>query len=142
MNWGKKLVTGLALFMIFMVTLGTIMIMRSGEDALIESDYYEKGQRYNEQYQAKQNALNDMTVPVLLTDQNGVTITFPLPVKYRLTCKRLSDQDMDKIFEGSTEAEQIIELLKGDLPAGPWMLKIEYSANNKDYLFEGEIMMP
>ena len=142
MNWGKKLVTGLALFMIFMITLGTIMIMRSGEDALIESDYYEKGQRYNEQYQAKQNALDDMTVPVLFTDQNGVTITFPLPVKYKLTYKRLSNQHMDKVFEGSTEAEQIIELLKGDLPAGPWMLKIEYSANNKDYLFEGEIMMP
>ncbi|HEY0669145.1 MAG TPA: FixH family protein [Sphingobacteriaceae bacterium] len=142
MNWGKKLILGMASFMIFIVVLGSIMIMRSDNDALIENDYYEKGQTYDKVYNAKKDAADDMITPVITTDQYGVTITFPVAVEYKLHCKRSSDYRMDKIIKGNTDNNCTIKLMKGDLAPGPWLLKIEYTPDEKIYLFEGEIMMP
>lgn len=142
MNWGKKLITGLVLFMIFIMGLATVMIMKSGDDALIENNYYEKGQTYDAQYAAKQNAMTDQVVPVITTDEYGTTIAFPLPVNYKLICKRLSDSRMDKVFEGMTRKDRGIKLTKNDLHPGPWLLTIEYTIDDKKYLFEGEIRMP
>lgn len=142
MNWGKKLIIGMALFMTFIVSLGAIMIMRNDNDALIEKDYYEKGITYDKDYEAKQAAIDDMVVPAIHTSAWGVTITFPVPVKYQLICRRPSDYHMDKTFNGFTDEDRNIQIPKGMLQAGPWLLRIQYSTEDKNYLFEGEIIMP
>jgi hypothetical protein len=142
MNWGKKLVIGMAAFMIFIASLGAVMIMRNDDDGLIEGDYYEKGQAFDVDYKAKQDAIDDMVVPVITTNEYGVTITFPVPVKYQVICRRLSDYHMDKVFNGYTDEDRDIQILKGTLEPGPWLLRIQYSTRKKNYLFEGEIMMP
>ena len=142
MNWGKKVMLGMGLFMVFIACLGAIMIMKSGDDALIDNNYYEKGQAFDVDYNKKQRAIDDLVVPTININDAGVTITFPVPVSYKLNCRRLSDSGMDKNFEGSTNEDRNIQLQKGDLEPGPWLLRIEYTANAKNYLFEGEIDMP
>lgn len=142
MNWGKKLIIGMALFMAFIVSLGAVMIMKTDDDALIEKNYYEKGISYGKDFDAKQAAIDDMVLPAIHTNNFGVTITFPVPVKYQLVCRRLSDYHMDKVFNGYTDEDRNIQLSKGMLESGPWRLRIEYTADDKNYLFEGEITMP
>ena len=141
MNWGTKLVIGMVVFMIFIMALGAIMIIRSGDDALIETNYYEKGQFFDRDYKAKKDAIDDQILPAVATT-DGVTITFPVAVNYKLICKRPSDSRMDKNFSGTTDNNRSIKIPKGDLQSGPWLFRIEYSAGNKNYLFEGEITMP
>lgn len=128
--------------MTFIVSLGAVMIMRNSDDALIENDYYEKGITYDQDYRAKQAAIDDMVLPAVHTNDHGVTITFPVPVKYQLICRRLSDYHMDKTFNGFTDEDRDIRIPKGVLQTGPWLLRIQYTAENKNYLFEGEIIMP
>ncbi|HEY1025492.1 MAG TPA: FixH family protein [Sphingobacteriaceae bacterium] len=142
MNWGKKIIIGMASFIIFMVSLGAIMIMRNDNDALIEDDYYQKGIAYDKDYDAKKAAIDDMVVPAIHTNDMGVTITFPVPVKYQLICRRLADYHMDKTFNGYTDEDRNIQIPKGMLEPGPWLLRIQYTAEDKNYLFEGEIVMP
>lgn len=128
-------------FMIFIVSLGVVMVIRSESDSLIENDYYEKGQTYDKDYQAKQNAVDDQVIPTIVTN-DGLAITFPVPVKYQLICRRSSDQQLDKSFNGLIDENCRIKILKGELEPGPWLFRIQYTAEHKNYLFEGEIMMP
>jgi hypothetical protein len=142
MNWGKKLIIGMVLFMIFIATLGAIMIMKGSDDSLIEKDYYEKGQAFDKDYNAKQRAIDDLVIPSININDLGLTITFPVPVSYTLICRRPSDKDLDRTFEGFTDEDRNIQILKTELEPGPWLIRMEYSANDKNYLFETEINMP
>ncbi|MDF3078947.1 MAG: nitrogen fixation protein FixH [Sphingobacteriaceae bacterium] len=142
MNWGKKLIIGMVLFMIFIVSLGAIMIMRNGDDALIENDYYEKGQNFNKDYQLKQNAIDDEVIPAIVVNEYGIIITFPVPVKYQMLFRRPSDYHMDKMMNGFTDEDRKVQIAKGQLEPGRWMMRIQYTAKGKDYLFETEIEMP
>lgn len=128
--------------MAFIVTLGTMMILRNGEDSLVEQNYYEKGQNYNIEFQKRQQAQDDSVVPEVTTVDAGLTITFPVSVKYYLICRRPSDATMDKKLTGSTASDGIIAIPPGTLQAGPWSLRIEYSVQDKQYLFEDEIVIP
>ena len=141
MNWGKKLVITLVLFMVFILSMAVVMFMRHDNDALIDKDYYEKGQLFDKDYNAKKAAVDDGINPTLITT-NGLIITFPVSVKYELTCKRLSDYRMDRNFKGQTTEDRSIKIPPGELKSGPWLIRIQYSAENKNYLFEGEIVMP
>lgn len=132
----------MASFIIFIMSLGTVMIMRNSSDALIENDYYEKGQSYDKDYKAKQDAIDDMVIPIIVINDYGVTITFPIPVKYQLICRRPSDYHMDRIFNGFTDEDRNIQIQKGELQPGPWLFRIQYTAEEKNYLFEVEITMP
>lgn len=142
MNWGTKLVIGMAVFMAFIITLGAMMIMRNDEDSLVEQNYYEKGQNYNKEFQEKQNAADDQILPTVSTSNSALTIVFPVPVKYHLICRRPSDADLDQTLSGATEADGTIAIQSGSMKSGPWSLRIEYEANGKNYLFEDEIVMP
>lgn len=47
MNWGTKLIIGMALFMAFIIGLAVFML-NSNADPLVDKDYYEKGLKYDE----------------------------------------------------------------------------------------------
>lgn len=114
----------------------------SPEDALIDKNYYEKGQNYNVEYDAKQRAVQDSVVPEIKVGQNGLTIIFKQSVDYKLIAKRPSDIKMDKRFEGKTGETFSINLPENELAKGPWKLTLEFSISEKEYLVEKEIIMP
>ena len=132
----------MASFMIFITGLGTVMIMRHEDDALIEPGYYEKGQAYELDFQAMQMALNDSVTPIISHHAGGLSISFPVPVKFTLICRRNSDENMDRTFNGNSDKENTIQIHDGDLEPGRWLLRIEYTANGKKYLYKGEILIP
>ena len=141
MNWGTKLVIGMAIFMAFILSLSYKMIF-SNSDALIEKDYYEQGLNYNEKYDAKQRAVADSVIPEVNMDQTGVTFSFRLPTDCKFHFKRLSDSKMDKVIERSTDQDLKIAVSNSELKKGPWRLSAYYAMNGKNYAFEKEIIMP
>ena len=141
MNWGTKLIIGMVLFMGFIATLVTFMIINNDKDALIEKDYYEKGQNYDLDYKAMQDARDDKIIPIITTDEKGITILFPVAVAYEMLWRRLSDPNLDRAFKSDIpEAEVFIPL--NDLKSGSWLLRIQYKTNEKKYLYQNKIMIP
>lgn len=141
MNWGTKLIIAMGLFMAFIITLSVKMIL-SNDDALIEKNYYEKGLKYDETYNARQNAITDSVVPEISVDDFGLNVNFNNPAKCILAFKRLSDAKMDTTLECQTDEDFSIQVPEGDLESGPWMLSIKYIIDKKTYLLEREILMP
>jgi hypothetical protein len=142
MNWGMKLMIGMGAFMAFIITLGTLMMMRYDDDSLVDQNYYEKGQNYNLELEKKQNALHDRMLPGISTPDGELIINFPAQVRYRLICRRPSDARMDQSLTGSTGADGIVAIQRKSLKPGPWSIRIEYEAGGRKYLFEDEIVIP
>lgn len=141
MNWGTKLMIGMGLFMSFIIVL-VLKMTFSPEDALIDKNYYEKGQNYNIEYNAKQKAIQDQVVPNITVSADGLKIHFEQPVEYRLIAKRPSDIKMDRQFDGITNEAFTLHLSQNELAKGPWALTLEFSIATEKYLVQDEIIMP
>lgn len=141
MNWGTKLIIGMILFMAFIVTLVTLMIKPHKADSLIETDYYEKGQTFDRDYNAGRDAIEDKMIPLIKTDHKGVVILFPAPVNYTVFLRNLADSDQDKIFKSDSSRNEL--LIPGkDLKPGSWLLRIDYKAGSKEYFYQDKILLP
>lgn len=131
----------MALFMMFIIAMATKMFISAGDDDLVDKDYYEKGLAYDQDYDQQQNALRDSVMPSLITDQNGINISFNTPVKYKIFCQRPSDSRLDRVFESTAESKTMVFLSRNELKSGPWNLRLEFTAGGKQYLVEREIIM-
>lgn len=127
--------------MTFIIAMAVKMAISAGDDDLVEKDYYEKGLAYDKDYNEQQNALTDSVIPSITSEQNGIIISFNIPVKYKIFCQRASDSKLDRMFEGTAERNAPVLLSRNDLKSGPWNLRIEFIAAGKKYLVEREIMM-
>lgn len=141
MNWGTKLTIGMITFMLFIISLVVIMFMRHEKDSLIENDYYEKGQTYDNDYQAKENALEDNVRPIVSVSKDGLWIRFPVAVTYEILCRRASDQLMDRTFKSKLATGYVL-IPAEKLHPGPWLVRINYQIPNKKYLLESKVTLP
>ena len=141
MNWGTKLTIGMVLFMGFIIILVTLMIKPHNADSLIDNDYYEKGQTYDTDYNARRDAKNDNMLPAVKAGKNGLSISFPKPVSYEISLRHLADSHFDRAYKSdSTKATVIIP--STDLPSGSWLVRIEYKLGQRDYLYQNKILLP
>ena len=140
MNWGTKLTIALISFMAFIVSMGARMVL-SNEDALIDKDYYERGLKYDKEYNENKQALQDSIIPEVNIKQSALSISFPVPVKYKLICKKLSDANKDRVYTANTESRNI-QVDAGELEKGTWLLTIEYHVQQKAYLVKRQIALP
>ncbi len=140
MNWGTKLTIGMLLFMGFIVTLVILMAGPHKADSLIENDYYEKGQAFDLDYNAKQAAKEDGMIPIIQTNSKGLSISFPSAVTYDMMFRRLSDSKLDKSFRTDSATKEVF--IKGnELRSGSWLLRIQYKAGGKNYLYQNKILL-
>ncbi len=89
----------------------------------------------------KMPAQDKYIIPTITVNEIGVTITFSVPVKYQVVCKSKEDYHLDRIFNGFTDEDRNIQILKCELPAGVWLLQIKYTVFNKNYYFEREVVI-
>jgi len=141
MNWGTKLTIGMILFMGFIVTLVALMIKPHETDSLIENDYYEKGQTFDLDYNASRNASQDQMLPLIQTDEIGVSILFPRAVTYKILLRSLADSNFDKTIKGDSARKEVF-IPANELKSGSWLLRIQYNAGQKDYLYQNKILIP
>lgn len=141
MNWGTKLTLGMILFMGFIITLVILMIKPHKADSLIEADYYEKGQSFDRDYDAVQNANLDSIVPMIRVDNSGISITFRAAVTYKILLRSLADASMDKTIYGS-QAKKEIQISSNELSRGSWLLRVDYYVGQRSYLYQNKILIP
>lgn len=141
MNWGTKLTIGMSLFMGFIVILVILMMKPHKADSLIDDDYYEKGQTYDIDYNARRAAKDDNMLPTIQPGENEMSIVFPKPVSYQILFRRLSDSQLDNSYK-SDSVQAVVKISRAELPSGSWLLRIEYKLGERNYLYQDKILLP
>lgn len=137
MNWGTKLIIGMALFISFIVTLGVLMI-RSDSDDLVDTDYYEKGIAYDKDYNRKSLVKQDQAEPEIITKDN-LTIVFKSRASGSIRFIHPSDKNMDRILNMDSGTGKQVELDLSDFTKGHWKVVLEWKSDGKAYMYEKEI---
>jgi len=138
MNWGTKLVLGLASFMIFIIAL-VVMMFSSKKDALVDTDYYEKGINYNQTYNSKEQTKSDHAMPQVVINQDMLLLTFKAEAAGTVKLMRTADKNLDKSIPFKTNLNHQVILPSANLRKGSWRLIIEWNSAKKNYLYEQEI---
>jgi hypothetical protein len=142
MNWGKKIVMTMAIFMLFILGLGVYMLSKQGNDTLVENNYYEKGLTYNEEYDAQENTFSEHVEPTITINPNQLILQLKDSASYSLLLMRPSNAKADKQLIGKTiGANHLILLERKVTDKGIWLLDLKWKSNNKNYQFKKSIIL-
>ena len=142
MNWGGKLTLTMLIFIVFILAMGAFMLSKQSNDALVEGNYYEKGLTYDEEYQSKQNTIDDGQTPIININEKQIVIQMKDSVDYELRLIRPSDIKADKRLKGYTICDNNLILIpKKPKDKGLWFLDIEWKINGKNYRFKQNITL-
>jgi hypothetical protein len=139
-NWGKGLMIGMSLFMLFIISLA-VTIFRQDTDGYDHS-YYEKGLDFNADYDREQQVFTDGAKPSVKLGSSTLNIGFTGQVKGKLLFQRPSDEKMDKKMAFQSDPSGKVEIPLAQFARGQWQLIFEWSNNNKQYLYQQEIFVP
>lgn len=133
MNWGVKIVVGMATFMIFIVSVGIYMVSRD-TDSLMEDDYYEKSLNYDDVYKRKQNLIDDNAKPLVNINHDTLFITFQHADNAgELFFRRPSDGRLDQKVAFATKTN-VFALPIEAFSKGNWNIEINWESQQKSYL--------
>ena len=142
MNWGTKIVLGMAAFMFFIVAMVVYMFKVHGNDALVEDDYYEKGISYDLDYKAIYSVFADGAEPKINISASQLVIQLKDSVGYELKLKCASAAKADVKESGHTVGQaNLILLNKAKFRKGLWFLELRWINNGKNYLFKKDIVL-
>ncbi|WP_158534881.1 FixH family protein [Mucilaginibacter hurinus] len=140
MNWGKGLITGMAIFMLFILTLVIKMFNQPVDD--YDREYYEKGLAYDSTYNKEKQVVTDKATPALSVANDYVQLQFVAPANVQLLFTRPSDRKMDVIFTLDTDKYNRVKIPLNGLTAGQWLLTIDWESYKKQYLYKQQITIP
>ncbi|MHA4895609.1 FixH family protein [Pedobacter sp. PWIIR3] len=139
MNWGTKIMIGMGLFMTFIVVLGVLMV-RSENDALVETNYYEKGLNYNQDYRFKEQAIKDKVLPKITISDGGLDIKFVTHSMGKIKLMRTSNKKLDISMDFNTDSSNILKINTENLAKGSWRVIINWKNEmGTSYLNEQKI---
>jgi len=142
MNWGKKIVLTMAVFMLFILGLGAYMLSKQGNDTLVESNYYEKGLIYDEEYDARENTFLEHAEPIITINPNQLILQLKDSANYSLVLMRPSNAKADQHFSGKTIGlSHLILLERKAKDKGIWLLDLKWKTHNKSYQFKKSITL-
>ncbi|MFM6976714.1 MAG: FixH family protein [Sphingobacteriaceae bacterium] len=140
MNWGTKLIIAMGLFIGFIITLGIIMV-NSKTDALVETDYYEKGINYDTDFAKKQQVINDHAAPTIQVGKT-LSIQFIHQPKGTLQFLRPDNKKQDFKLDLEADSNHLVTIAAAAIKSGRWHLILNWENAGKKYLFEQEINLP
>lgn len=142
MNWGKKIVLTMSAFILFILGLSIYMLSKQANDTLVESNYYEKGLNYDEEYDAIENTFKEHLEPAITINPNQLILQLKDSANYALVLMRPSNAKADRKLTGKTIGINHLILLdrKGN-DKGLWILDIKWKSNNKNYQFKKNITL-
>lgn len=135
-NWGQGI---FIFYTIFAITMITMVVKSTGYDhSLVEEDYYAEDLKYQSTYDKMQNSLS-LPEPVNITYdhiKNLVSINFPIGVQPTGTVRlyRPDNKKLDLSFPIKTNADGTMIIPTTDIVTGVWKVKMDWSANGKEYL--------
>ncbi|MEO6148744.1 MAG: FixH family protein, partial [Mucilaginibacter sp.] len=79
MNWGKGLIIGMSIFMLFIIAMVIAMFNQPADD--YDAQYYEKGLSYDTTFNKERQVITDNAKPVLTIENNVLIIVFTAAAK-------------------------------------------------------------
>lgn len=129
MNWGKGITIALALFITFIVVLGTILMQQDVD--LVAEDYYQQEIDYEAQIKAESNAKKLDITPEISQDADHLLVKVPngnfKNVVLHLKRPNNSKQDMTFNIEGT----QSFIMDKQELESGQYDVTLRYTFEGK-----------
>lgn len=138
MNWGVKLMIGMLCFMSFIIVLAVLMI-NSKTDALVDTDYYEKGLDYDKDYNRKEQVKTDDAAPLIQIAEDHISLSFKDKAEGEVKLVRNSDKQLDKKITISTDTLNTVKIPLNGIEKGQWRLIISWTTDGKNYLNEQEV---
>lgn len=139
MNWGKGIVIGLVVFVVFITTMGIKMF---GQPDDVDHQYYEKGLEFDADYNREKQVMTDGLQPTISFTDNLMRVKFARPLRCKITLMRPSDRRMDKTINLASNTDNIIDISTAHLSKGPWQLTFEWADHHKKYLYNQEVIVP
>ena len=96
MNWGKGIVIGIAIFVIFIVGMCIYMFVSPTDD--YDHQYYEKGLTFNHDYDREEQVIKDHAQPLIGLTDRQVILTFGQPAKGKVRFMRPSNATADRVY--------------------------------------------
>lgn len=128
-------------FMSFIIVLAVKMI-NSKTDALVDTDYYEKGLDYDKDYNRKEQVKTDEAAPQINIIDGNIVLIFKDRAEGEIKMVRNSDKKLDKNISVKTDAQHLVRVPLEGLEKGQWRLIISWATDGKAYLDEREVMVP
>ncbi len=139
MNWGKGIVLGMIVFVIFITAMGINMFLQPDD---VDNEYYEKGLAFDADYNREKQVVTDKLQPTILFADNAMRLKFVKAVKCKISLIRPSDRRLDQTFISVSNKANEIDIATAALAKGPWQLALEWTGDNRKYLFKQEVMLP
>ena len=139
MNWGKGIVGGMVVFILFI--LGMCIYMFKMPEDEYDHQYYEKGLNFNQEYIKEQQVKKDHAWPSVYILQNRLKLAFVLPATGTVKFLRSSSSSLDKTFKFRQSGSEEVNIPIEKLLKGKWKLEIEWVSNQKSYLYKQDIFI-
>jgi nitrogen fixation protein FixH len=144
-NWGYRMAIVMACFITMIITLG--VIMSSSEDTVEESDYYEKGLKYEQRIELERNTQSLTELPKISfnASKEGLEIQMPEGMKTvsaSLWLYKPDEAKMDK--KPAMEAivgNQSALIKTGSLQHGLWIAKFSWNDGARGYYMEKRLIV-
>ncbi|HTE00114.1 MAG TPA: FixH family protein [Mucilaginibacter sp.] len=137
MNWGKGIVTGMIIFMLFISGMVVFMFLSPTDD--YDHQYYEKGLGFDHDYDREKQVVKDHAQPLIRITDDSIKFTFPHPVKGTIKFERPSNNTLDKVYQLNSGGSNEVDISIDPLASGKWKLVFDWKSNNKAYLYQQEI---
>lgn len=133
MNWGKGIVIGMSLFIVFILVL--VIGLMSHRVDLQSEDYYQKEINYESELQAMRNSSELENRIEIIEQKDYIVIQIPNEGNFnrlRIEFIRPDDNKLDQSFKIENTKSYLIERKK--LAKGKYNLEVYYTFNGKDCL--------
>lgn len=139
MNWGKGIVLGMIVFMLYIIGMSIYMFMAPADE--YDHQYYEKGLTFNADYKKEKQVFNDHAQPQIAVAAGSVKLSFKAPVKGTISFIRQSDKTLDRKDKLDSGTGRDIEFGTSNFAKGRWRLVMDWQSDNKVYLYQQEIFI-
>ncbi|MES2265133.1 MAG: FixH family protein [Bacteroidota bacterium] len=139
MNWGKGIVTGMAVFMLFILSMCFYMFRVPADE--YDHQYYEKGLSFDADYAKERQVMTDHAQPMVMVKGTNINVVFTGTAKGIAKLIRPSSAAQDKRYTIATGTDRRAVLPVGNLPVGRWHLLLEWESGQKQYLYQQEITL-
>ncbi|RKR83571.1 hypothetical protein BDD43_3781 [Mucilaginibacter gracilis] len=137
MNWGKGIVTGMLVFILFILSMCIYMFTTPQDE--YDHQYYEKGLNFDQDYNKEMQVTKDKARPLVKINGNFCNIGFIEPAIGTVKFIRPSSQAMDKTIALNTQLGNSAQVSVKDLVSGKWKVILEWKSARKAYLYQQDV---
>jgi hypothetical protein len=135
MNWGKGIIIGMVLFMIFILSMCIYMFRMPADE--YDHQYYEKGINFDQDFDKERQVYKDHAQPEINIVGKELTVTFVEPATGTVRFIRPSSEALDKVFKLNIGRATAVSV--SSLVAGKWQMVLEWKSSDKSYLYQKEV---